>query len=121
MKNCANSLLPGVRSNAIYAAGAAGRGQRPDPAGQSVQLSSGQNLVLRPEEKPNGLGSRVARWYLYFRTKNPNLGEFWSVLQWKMLVCFMSIWYTLRPFAIFYGLSVYFLVIWYILSSFGTL
>jgi hypothetical protein len=33
----------------------------------------------------------------------------------------MSIWYILRPFAIFSGHLVYFLVIWYILSHFGML
>jgi hypothetical protein len=27
-----------------------------------------------------------------FRTKNPNLGRFWRVLEWKMLVYFMPIW-----------------------------
>jgi hypothetical protein len=25
-----------------------------------------------------------------FQTKNPNLGKFWRVLQWKMLVYFMA-------------------------------
>jgi hypothetical protein len=29
---------------------------------------------------------------VYFQTKYPNMGKFWSVLQWKMLVNFMSIW-----------------------------
>jgi hypothetical protein len=33
---------------------------------------------------------RVARWYS-FPTKNPNLGKFWRVLEWKMLVYFMDI------------------------------
>jgi hypothetical protein len=28
----------------------------------------------------------------YFETKNHNLGKFWSVLQWTILVYFMSIW-----------------------------
>jgi hypothetical protein len=36
------------------------------------------------------------------QTKNPNLGKFWRVLQLKMLVYFMDIWY------------VYFVVIWHI-------
>jgi hypothetical protein len=27
-----------------------------------------------------------------FHTKNPNLGKFWSVLLWKILVYFMTIW-----------------------------
>jgi hypothetical protein len=58
---------------------------------------------------------------VFFQTKNPNLGKFWRVLQLKLLVYFMAIWYSLRPFAIFYGNWVYFLVIWYILSCFGML
>jgi hypothetical protein len=27
-----------------------------------------------------------------FQTKNPNLGKFWRVLYWKMLLYFMAIW-----------------------------
>jgi hypothetical protein len=61
-----------------------------------------------------------------FQTKNPNLGKFWRVLLWKILVYFMTIWsmyFTLLekfgnilwPFSIFYGHLVYFVVIWYIL------
>jgi hypothetical protein len=42
---------------------------------------------------------------VYFQTKNPILGKFWKVLQWKMLV--------------FYGQMVYFMAIWYIMWSFG--
>jgi hypothetical protein len=38
-----------------------------------------------------------------FQTKNPNLGKFWRVLQWKMLVCFMGTWSILRSFVVFYG------------------
>jgi hypothetical protein len=30
-----------------------------------------------------------------FRTKNPNLGKFWRVLQWKMLAYFMDTWSNL--------------------------
>jgi hypothetical protein len=51
---------------------------------------------------------------VYLQAKNPNLGKFWRILQRKILVYFMSIRYILRPFAIFYGHLVYFLVIWYI-------
>jgi hypothetical protein len=45
---------------------------------------------------------------VYFQTKNPNLGTFWSVLQWKILVNFMAILFTaisyiLRPFGTFCG------------------
>jgi hypothetical protein len=28
----------------------------------------------------------------YFQTKNPNLGQFWRVMQWNMLVYFVAIW-----------------------------
>jgi hypothetical protein len=38
-----------------------------------------------------------------FQTKNPNLGKFWLVLQYKMLVYFMVTWTILRSFVIFYG------------------
>jgi hypothetical protein len=52
-----------------------------------------------------------------FQTKNPDLGKFWWVLHWKMLVYFMSIW----PLEIFYGHLVYFVVNWYIFPRFGML
>jgi hypothetical protein len=55
---------------------------------------------------------------VYFQTKNPNLGKFRRVLQWTIRVYFMTIRYTLRPFAIFYAHLLHFLVIWYILSRF---
>jgi hypothetical protein len=58
---------------------------------------------------------------LCFQTKNPNLGKFWRVLQWKILVYFMTIWYILRPLEIFYGHLEYFVVIWYISPRFGIL
>jgi hypothetical protein len=61
---------------------------------------------------PNHQGYQM----VYFQTKNPNLGKFWRVLQWKMLVYFMAIWYIFRTFGIFYGTLVYFEVIWYIFT-----
>jgi hypothetical protein len=48
-----------------------------------------------------------------FQTKNKNLGTFWRVLQWRMLVYFKDIWSILRPFDIFYSHLKYFIVIWY--------
>jgi hypothetical protein len=42
-----------------------------------------------------------------FRTKNPNLGKFWSVSQWKMMVYFSDTWSILRSFVVFYGHLVY--------------
>jgi hypothetical protein len=56
-----------------------------------------------------------------FQTKNPNLGNFWRVLQWKMLVYFMDTWSILRSFVIFYGHLVEFVVIWYIFPRFAIL
>jgi hypothetical protein len=49
---------------------------------------------------------------VFFQTKNPNPNP---DLPWKLLVYFLSTWYTLLPFAIFYGNLVYFMAIWYIL------
>jgi hypothetical protein len=57
-------------------------------------------------------GIRVARWFV-FKPKNPNLGTFWRVLQWKVLAYFRTIWSILRPLEIFYGRLVYYVVIWY--------
>jgi hypothetical protein len=75
------------------------------------------------------LTDSVASWYI-FKPKNPNLGKFWKVLQWKMLticlfysqmvhwyICidFMAICYILWSFGIFtYGHLVNFMSIWYI-------
>jgi hypothetical protein len=56
-----------------------------------------------------------------FQTKNSNLGKFWRVLQWKILVYFIIIWSFLRPLEIFYGHLVYFVVNWYISPRFGIL
>jgi hypothetical protein len=54
-----------------------------------------------------------------FQTKNTYLGKFWRVLQWKLLVYFMAIWSILRPFGIFCGYLVYFMVICYIFPRYG--
>jgi hypothetical protein len=55
------------------------------------------------------------------QTKNPNLGNFWKVLKWKVLVYRIAICYILWPFGIYYGHFVYFVVVWYIFSRFGRL
>jgi hypothetical protein len=55
---------------------------------------------------------------VYFQTKNRNLGKFWRVLQWKILVYFMDIWSILRTF---YWHLVNFLIIWCIFPQFGIL
>jgi uncharacterized membrane protein SpoIIM required for sporulation len=49
----------------------------------------------------------------YFQTQNPDLGKFWRVLQWKILVYYMSIWSILWLF------SIHTFGIWYILCLFG--
>jgi hypothetical protein len=56
-----------------------------------------------------------ARWYI-FKPKNPNLGKFWRVLQWKMLIYFIATWSILQPFRIFYCRLVYFPPFWYVAS-----
>jgi hypothetical protein len=38
-----------------------------------------------------------------FQTKNPNLGKFWRVLQWKVMVYFKDTLPILRSFVILYG------------------
>jgi hypothetical protein len=48
------------------------------------------------------------------------LGKFWRALNWKMLVHFVLIWYILCSFGTFCVNLVHFVFIWYILCSFGT-
>jgi hypothetical protein len=67
----------------------------------------------------------VDRWFnfkpkmVYFQTENPNWGKFWSALDLKMLIYFMSISNILQTFGIFYDHLVHFVFIWYIFSAFG--
>jgi hypothetical protein len=49
-----------------------------------------------------------------FQTKNPNLGKFWRVIDWKMLIYFMAIWNILWRFGIIYDHLVHIFFIWYI-------
>jgi hypothetical protein len=51
-----------------------------------------------------------------FQTKNPNLGKFWRVLQWKILVYFTMIGNISWPFGIFCGHLVYYSPYWYFVS-----
>jgi hypothetical protein len=57
---------------------------------------------------------------VYFQTKNPSLGKFWSVLEWKMLIlcCHLVdvtvIWNILWHFGILYSHLVYFPPFWYV-------
>jgi hypothetical protein len=56
-----------------------------------------------------------------FQTKNPNVGEFWRALDWKMFIYFMATWNILWGFGLFYGHLVHFVFIWNIFSGFGTM
>jgi hypothetical protein len=75
--------------------------------------------TFRPAATEKKLGYSKRKWRLcnqgcqmvYFQTKNPNLGNFWSAMQWKMLVNFMAIWSILLPFHIFYSHLVYFEIV----------
>jgi hypothetical protein len=58
---------------------------------------------------------------VYFQTKNWNWGKFLRALKWKVLMYFVDSWSILRPFDIFYGHLVYFVVILYIFPSVGKL
>jgi hypothetical protein len=58
---------------------------------------------------------------LFSNQKNPNMDIFRSVLQYKILVYFMAIWFVLPPLEIFYGHLVYFVVIWYTSPRLGIL
>jgi hypothetical protein len=60
------------------------------------------------------VGRRVARWH-----KNPNLGKFWTALEWKMLIHPAVIWNILLPFGLFYGNLVNFVVVWCVMTHFG--
>jgi hypothetical protein len=65
------------------------------------------------------LWSRQGCQMVCFQTKNPDLGKFWRVLDWKMFKYFMAIWNIFWRFEIFYDHSVHFVFIWYIFSGFG--
>jgi hypothetical protein len=45
---------------------------------------------------------------VYFQTRNPNLGNFWSAFYWKMLEYFIVIRHISRIFGILFGHMVYF-------------
>jgi hypothetical protein len=58
---------------------------------------------------------------LHFQTQKSDLGKFWRVLQWKMLVYFMAIWSILRSLGIFCGPLVFFWSFGIFLPRFGRL
>jgi hypothetical protein len=50
----------------------------------------------------------------YFQTKNPDLGKFWRVLQWKLLEYNTTIWSIFRILRVFvYVHFEHFMVLWY--------
>jgi hypothetical protein len=53
-----------------------------------------------------------------FQTTNPNLGTFSSVLLWKMLIYFISIWCIFWSFGMFYVLVHFWLfgMLWYVVA-----
>jgi hypothetical protein len=68
-------------------------------------------VVLKLEAnalKPNSLFRNGKAPPVQDPTKNPNLGKFWRVLQWKILVYFMT------TFGLFCGHLVYFSPFWFV-------
>jgi hypothetical protein len=58
--------------------------------------------------------SRVARWFMYFQTKNPDLGKFCSLAIEDVGIFYCSLVYLTYGHLIFYGHFIYFMVLWYI-------
>jgi hypothetical protein len=69
---------------------------------------------LTHKKNLNMLVIKRNNWWYIIKPKNPNLGEFWRVVQLKLLEYFMAIWPILQPFGIYCSNLVYYLVIWYI-------
>jgi hypothetical protein len=61
---------------------------------------------------------RVARW-IVFKTKITILEKIFWASDWKIFINFMAIWTSLWTSGILCDLSVLFVFIWYIFSSFG--
>jgi hypothetical protein len=68
------------------------------------------------ENKPSGNTTQQGCQMAYFQNKNPNLGNFWGLWQWKMLLYFMAIGSILRQLGLVCGHLVYFMVIWHTFS-----
>jgi hypothetical protein len=64
---------------------------------------------------------KQGRQMAYFQTKNPNLGKFWRVFQWRMLVLFYGYLVFLSQFGILCDCLVCFKIIWHSFSRFGIL
>jgi hypothetical protein len=77
------------------------------PANNREHLVRGGTKIVN-QDKPKStiiqsVVARVARWYAYFHTKNPNSGNLLRAQKWTMLGDVMAIWYI-------YGQLVYFVV-----------
>jgi hypothetical protein len=101
------------------------RSETTDSTGPKFQLSFEPVTLRLSPSRPFGCTSdrppMQGCQMVCFQTKNPKLGKFWRVLQWKILVYFMTIWSILLPLEILYGHLAYFAVIWYIFPRFGIL
>jgi hypothetical protein len=77
--------------------------------------------MLKDGQEKKGVEDRFARGYIY-KPENPNLGKFWRVLQWKILVGIFY-GYIFGQFSVhlvyFITRLVYFMVIWYMFPVFG--
>jgi hypothetical protein len=69
-----------------------------------------QGNVCRLKRRVCGQGCQM----VYFQTKNPIFGKFWRVLQWKMLVYFVSILSIFWSLGQFSDHLVNFIDIWYV-------
>jgi hypothetical protein len=80
-------------------------------------FSNGKSIVaeIGLESKFRNTLRKLGCQMLCFQTKSNNLGKFWTVLRWQMLVYFMALWSVLWPSGIFYDFLVYFMAFWYIL------
>jgi hypothetical protein len=93
-------------------------------------MSNTRNLYIQTQYnlyksnvQETSFGQQVVRYcqMVCFQTKNPNLGNFWSALDWKMLKYFMAIWNILMRFGKGYVHLVHFVFIWYIFPVSGTM
>jgi hypothetical protein len=80
---------------------------------KNVERKNGHNFFDRTTTNEQGCQM------VSFQTKNPNLGKFWRVLDWKMLIYFMAIWNVLQTFGMFYRHLECFTDIWNVLQTFG--
>jgi hypothetical protein len=80
-------------------------------------LKTGLSFPNGPSPPLEKMSGKQGCQMVCFQTKNPNLGKFWRVFEWKMLVYFRDTWSILRSFVIFYGHLVYFPPFWYLVQK----